>query len=277
MKILLLGASGCFGTELRNFCNGQNISLVHQSSAELNIIKYDKLEKKITSEKPDVVINSAAKTGLNYCEKNYNDAFVVNSVGPLNLAKLCNKLNITLVQISTMAVFDGKKELPYNEDDLPKPINIYSGSKYLGELFVSSICKKYYIIRFPTLYGQRSNNTKNFVDIVIEKLSKNEELKIATDRIDSPTYAKDAACLLLEIIFNKKKYGIYHLSNEGQVSYYEFVEKIKEILKSNSNITKVKYSDFYSHAFQSSRTALKSNKLKSIRSWDKAIKEYLKS
>ena len=70
MKILLLGASGCFGTELRNFCNGQNISLVHQSSAELNIIKYDKLEKKITSEKPDVVINSAAKTGLNYCEKN---------------------------------------------------------------------------------------------------------------------------------------------------------------------------------------------------------------
>ncbi len=156
-------------------------------------------------------------------------------------------------------------------------LNIGKSGKYLGELFVSSICKKYYIIRFPTLYGKRSNNTKNFVDMVIEKLSKNEELKIATDRIDSPTYAKDAASLLLEIIFNKKEYGIYHLSNEGQVSYYEFVDKIKEILKSNSNITKVKYSNFYSHASQSLRTAFKSNKLKSIRSWDKAIREYLKS
>ena len=277
MKILLLGASGCFGTELRNSCNGKNICLVHQSSAELNIIEYDKLEKKITSEKPDVVINSAVKVGLNYCEKNYNDAFAVNSVGPLNLAKLCNKLNITLVQISTMAVFDGEKESPYNEDDLPKPINIYGGSKYLAELFVSSICKKYYIVRFPTLYGKRSNTTKNFIDLVIDKLSKNEELKIATDRIDSPTYAKDAARLLLEIIFNKKEYGIYHLSNEGQVSYYEFVEKIKEIMGSNSNITKVKYLDFHSNAFQSLRTAFKSNKLKSIRSWDKAIREYLKS
>lgn len=276
MKILLLGGSGCFGTELRNLCETKNINLIHQSSAELNITDYEKLKKKIISEKPEIVINSAAKTGLNYCEKNYDDAFAVNSIGPLNLAKLCSALNITLVQISTMAVFDGKKENPYNEDDLPKPINVYSGSKYLAELFVSSICNKYYIIRFPTLYGKRSNNIKNFVDMVIEKLSKNEELKIATDRVDSPTYAKDAAFLLLEIIFSKREYGIYHLSNAGQVSYYEFVNKIRELLESKSKIIKVKYADFNTDAFQSLRTAFKSNKLKAIRSWDKAIQEYLK-
>ncbi len=277
MKMLLFGASGCFGTELISSCNKKNISLIHQPSSKLNILNYDELEKKITLEKPDVVVNSTAIVGINPCEENYNKAFALNSVGPLNLAKICSKLDITLVQTSTHAVFDGKKELPYTEDDLPQPNNIYAGSKYLGELFVSSICKKYYIIRFPTLFGKRSNNLKGFVDKVVEKLSKNEDLKIATDKIDSPTYAKDASQLLLEIILKQKEYGVYHLSNVGQLSYYNFVKKIKEIMNSDSKIIEAKDSDFFSKGFKPLKTAIRSNKLKKIRSWEKALFEYLKS
>jgi len=277
MKIFLIGASGCFGTELRQVCNNKKIQLFCLPSSKLDILDYKKLYSQITLEKPNVIVNSAALVGINQCENNYKDAFAINSLGPLNLAKISNKLNITLVQASTHAVFDGKKETPYNEDDVPKPNNVYSGSKYLGELFVSSICNKYYIIRFPTLFGNRSNNLKGFVDKVIQKLSVNEDLKIATDKIDSPTYAKDAAELLLEIILKRKDYGVYHLCNEGCLSYYEFVNKIKDIIGSKSKIFKAKDSDFPSDGFKPLKTAITSNKIKKIRTWIKALSEYLKS
>ena len=277
MKILLIGASGCFGTELRNICKDKGIKLFHKPSSNLNILDLKNLYNEISTKKPNVVVNAAAIVGINQCEENYNDAFAINSVGPLNLAKICNELKITLVQTSTHVVFDGKKTAPYNEKDIAKPNNVYSGSKYLGELFVSSICKKYYIVRFPTLFGERSNNLKGFVDKVVEKLSSNEDLKIATDKIDSPTYAKDAAAILLEIILKKKRYGIYHLANKGQLSYFKFVKKIKEVMKSKSNIIKAKDSDFPSKGFKPLKTALKSNKIQPGRNWEKALRDYLGS
>jgi len=277
MKIFLIGASGCFGTELKKVCNKKKIELFSLSSSKLNILDYKALYGQIIIEKPDIIVNSAALVGINQCENNHKDAFAVNSVGPLNLAKICNKLKITLVQASTHAVFDGKKENPYDENDIPKPNNVYSGSKYLGELFVSSICEKYYIIRFPTLFGNRSNNLRGFVDKVIEKLSVNEDLKIATDKIDSPTYAKDAAEILLEIILKKKDYGIYHLCNKGNLSYYEFVNKIKAITGSKSKIIQVKDSDFPSDGFKPLKTAITSSKIKKTRSWEEALSEYINS
>ena len=125
-------------------------------------------------------------------------------MGLLNLAKICKINNIILVQTSTHAVFDGTKNSSYNEKDIPKPNNIYSGSKYLSEVFVKSICKKNYIIRFPTLFGDRKNNLLGFVDKVIISLKNNKDLKIADDKIDSPTYAKDAAINLIQILIKKK-------------------------------------------------------------------------
>ena len=108
MKILLFGASGCFGTELISSCNKKNISLIHQPSSKLNILNYDELEKKITIEKPDVVVNSTAIVGINQCEENYNKAFALNSVGPLNLAKICSKLDITLIFLTLFSYFVSK-------------------------------------------------------------------------------------------------------------------------------------------------------------------------
>ena len=277
MKIFLIGASGCFGTELKKACNKKKIELFSLPSSKLNILDYKALYGQIIIEKPDIIVNSAALVGINQCENNHKDAFAVNSVGPLNLAKICNKLKIILVQASTHAVFDGKKENPYDENDIPKPNNVYSGSKYLGELFVSSICEKYYIIRFPTLFGSRSNNLKGFVDKVIEKLSVNEDLKIATDKIDSPTYAKDAAEILLEIILKKNDYGIYHLCNKGNLSYYEFVNKIKAITGSKSKIIRAKDSDFPSDGFKPLKTAITSSKIKKTRGWEEALSEYINS
>ena len=274
MKILLIGASGCFGTEFRNVVKSSNIKLKYYSSKKLDILNFNFLEKKIKRLKPNILINSSALVGINQCEINYENAFSINSVGALNLAKICSKLNIILVQTSTHAVFDGNQSRSYNENDIPKPNNVYSGTKFLSEIFVSSICNKYYILRFPTLYGQRQNKLLGFVDKVIVALKKNQTLKIASDKIDSPTYARDAAKALIDIIKKKKSFGIYHLSNNGKISYLKFVNELKKLLKSKSKIISVKDKHFKSLGFKPLRTSMKSKKVK-LRNWKLALADYV--
>lgn len=277
MKILLIGGSGCFGTEFIKICKDKKIKIYNYRSKNLDVCNFSELRKKIQSIKPKVIVNSSAIVGINQCEELYNNAFEVNTVGALNLAKICSSNRIILVQTSTHAVFDGKKKSAYNESSIPKPNNIYSGSKYLAEKFVQSICEKYYIVRFPTLFGERKNKLFGFIDKVIIALKNNKNLKIAKDKIDTPTYAKDAAMKLLDILQKKKTYGIYHLANNGKVSYYDFVLYIKDVLKSKSKIIPVKDEYFKSKGFKPLRTAIVSKKLNDMRSWKHAIKNYLEN
>ena len=141
MKILLIGASGCFGTELSKECKRERIKLISYPSKRLDVTNFKVLKSKIKKIRPSVIVNSSAIVGINQCETNYNKAFEINTVGALNLAKICKINNIILVQTSTHAVFDGTKNSSYNENDIPKPNNIYSGSKYLSEVFVSQFVK----------------------------------------------------------------------------------------------------------------------------------------
>ena len=277
MKILLIGASGCFGNEFSKVCKRDKIKLISYPSKKLDITKFKDLNSKIKKIKPSIIINSSAIVGINQCENNFNKAFEINTIGALNLAKICKSKNLILVQTSTHAVFDGTKNSSYNEKDIPKPNNVYSGSKYLSEVFVKSICKKYYIIRFPTLFGERKNNLLGFVDKVIISLENNKDLKIADDKIDSPTYAKDAAISLLQILIKKKTYGVYHLANEGKISYFEFVKYIKNFLSSKSKIKPVKDKYFKSDGFKPLKTSLKSLRKTKMRNWKKAINEYLET
>lgn len=277
MKILLIGASGCFGTEFSKVCKRERVKVISYPSKKLDITKFKDLNSKIKKIKPSIIVNSSAVVGINQCEKSYSKAFKINTVGTLNLAKICKSGNIILVQTSTHAVFDGTKNSSYNENDIPKPNNVYSGSKYLSEVFVKSICNKYYIIRFPTLFGERKNNLLGFVDKVIISLENNKNLKIADDKIDSPTYAKDAANCLLQILLKKKTFGVYHLANEGKISYFEFVKYIKKFLSSKSKIKPVKDKYFKSEGFKPLKTSLKSLRKTKMRNWKKAVNEYLET
>lgn len=279
MKILLIGASGCFGTEFIKVLKHikKNIKLKYFPSKKLNVLDFKNLQKKIESFKPNIVINSSAIVGINQCEENYEKAFAINTIGALNLAKICKKKKIILVQTSTHAVFDGEKKGFYTENDLPKPNNVYSGTKYLSEILVSSICEKYYVIRFPTLFGERQNKLLGFVDKVINSLKNDQTLKIASDKIDTLTYAYDAAIQLTNILFQKKPYGTYHLANKGKTSYLNFVKYLKSKLKSKSKIISVKDKHFISKGFKPLRTALKSTKINYSRHWKIALDEYIKN
>ena len=279
MRALLIGASGCFGTEFLNITKkiSEKIVVKHYPSKKLNILKFRDLKKKINKLKPNVIINSSAIVGINQCETSYEKAFSVNCIGALNLAKICKLKKIILVQTSTHAVFDGVNNSFYNEKSEPKPNNVYSGTKYLSEIFVKSICKRHYIIRFPTLFGMRKNKLLGFVDKVILSLKSNKTLKIAKDRIDTPTYAKDAAKQLIQILIKRKPYGTYHLTNSGKVSYLDFVKYIKLLVNSKSKIIPVKDSFFLSKGYKPLKTSLKSTKLNSMRNWKLAMKEYIAS
>ena len=275
MKILLFGGNGCFGSEFVEVCKKKRLKLYHYSSKKLNIKNISKVKKIISTLNPNLIINSAAIVGINNCEKNYKNAFEINSIATLNLAKICEKRKITLIQISTHAIFDGTKKGTYIETDISKPNNVYSGTKYLSELFTKSICKKYYIIRFPSLYGKK-NNVNGFFNKAIISLKKNKTLKVAYDKMDSPTYAKDAANQLVEIIKSKKPYGTYHVSNNGKTNYFEFISYLKKMINSKSKIIPVKDSYFKSKGFKILNASLKSNKLKHLRSWELAIQDYVK-
>ncbi len=278
MKILLIGHRGCFGTQFKNIAlKNRKITLFYPSSKQMNICNFNQVLSYIEKKKPDVIINAASIVGINQCEKEFSKAFEINSASVLNLAKICKKNKILLVQTSTHAVFDGKKKSHYLEKDFPLSNNIYSASKLVAEHFTESICPKFYIFRFPTMYGKRKNNLPGFVDKVISKLKKNQKLFIAKDKIDSPSYAKDVANEVLDIILKKKKFGTYHVSNSGIVNYYDFVCQIKKLLGSKSIISPVKDSFFKSDAEKPLRNAIKSLKLNQMRHWKLALKDYIAS
>ena len=275
MKILLVGASGCFGTEFRKIVSkNKKIKLFCPPSKKINLIDFEKVKKYIIKKNPNLVLNAASIVGINQCEENFFDAYELNSVSVLNLAKICKNNKITMVQTSTHAVFDGKKKSSYTEKDIPISNNVYSSSKLAAEHFVRSMCPKYYIFRFPTMYGDRNNKLFGFVDKVIMNLKKNNKMLIAHDKIDSPSYAKDVAKEVLNVILSKK-YGIYHINNSGVSNYYNFVIYLKKLMFSKSKIIPVKDNYFKSTAEKPLRNSIKSYKLKSLRHWKIALKEYI--
>lgn len=275
MKILLLGSTGALGTAAKTVCKHRNIECVALTHDDLDITNKGKLEESIEKHNPDVLINAVAIVGINQCESEPQKAFNVNTIAVSNLAKMCEKESIILVQPSTHTVFDGEKDGYYTEDNQPNPLNIYGASKYAAELLAKNICRKHYVVRFPTLFGSRCNESLGFVDKVLVRIKEGRELKIADDKIDSVTYTKDAANAIICLLEKEAPFGLYHIANSGKVSYYDFVLKIIEILGTDTKITRAKDKDFESMALKSLKTAMKSLKLTPLRPWQDALHEYL--
>lgn len=277
MKILLFGSTGMLGTAVESASKLNNIDYIGLDHSAIDITDFPAVEKLIDKYSPDVVINSVAIIGINICAGNPIRAFDVNSFAVYHLTRYCALKKITFVQPSSHAVFDGLKDGYYTEEDLPAPLNIYSSSKYLAEVLTINSCQKYYIVRFPTMFGARRNKNPGFVDKVIEKIRKGEQLKIADDKIDSMTYSLDAAKQLIAILKDQMPYGIYHLANTGTVSYYDFVKKLIDLLGVDVELERAKDSDFSALGYKPLKTAMRSIKLAPLRSWQEALSEYVKN
>lgn len=276
MKIVITGARGQLGTELINQLNNiEGMDVIPTDRDELNIIDINSVNEFLLNNKPEVVINCAAHTAVDLCETDVENAYKINSIGPRNLAIVCEKIGAKLVQVSTDYVFDGNGNRPYREDDLTCPNSIYGTSKLMGESFVKDFCSKYFIVRTAWLYGEGNN----FVRTMVKLAETNKELNVVNDQFGSPTSTVDLAKAIINLI-STEHYGIYHGTCEGQCSWYDFAKKIFEIKNIDIKVNPVTSEEFKRPAPRPAYSVLdnfmfKLVGLNSFKNWEDSLIEYL--
>lgn len=281
MRIAVIGANGQLGTDLvKVFGEDPSFEVIPLTHKDLDVAVPETLMV-LKELKPDVIINTAAYVRVDDAELYPEKAFAVNAIGALNVARIAGEIDTINVYISTDYVFDGEKGEPYTEEDVPNPINVYGTSKYTGEVFTRNYSTKYYIIRVASLYGKAGASGKggNFVNWVIEKARRGEELKIVNDQFMSPTHTLDVARTLKEFLKIGPEWGVYHMVNEGHCSWYEFTKAIFEILGWDVEVKPIKSGELNRLARRPRFSALENRGLHKLGlnmpSWRKGLEEYL--
>lgn len=278
MKVAVIGAKGQLGSDLvKIFKNHELIPLTHED------IKVEDLNscKVLKEYSPDVIINTAAFHKTDECEEQPEKTFAINAIGARNNATIAKSINACAVYISTDYVFNGEKNSPYTEADMPSPINTYGISKLAGEFF-TRMSENHYVFRVASLFGVAGASGKggNFVETMIKKAENNEEIKVVDDMVISPTYTKDAAEMIKIIIEKNLPYGTYHVTNSSSCSWYEFAKAIFNDLELKANLSPIKTTSLNVKAKRPRFSALTSIKLKKyglkMRDWKSALVDYLK-
>jgi len=272
MKILILGHKGMLGDELVKVFKKDN-ELTLWDRSEIDIADRKDVESKIGDLRPEAVINAAAYTAVDLAEKEGKEiAYQVNGEAVGFLAEACKKNNSVLIHYSTDYVFNGRNKNGYQEDEKRDPLNEYGQSKARGEELLQKINPKFYLIRLSWLFGI---NGKNFVETMLRLAKENKELRVVNDQYGKPTYAKDLAQRTRELLESKRPFGIYHLTNEGVCTWYEFAVKIFELAGIEAKVVPVVSSEFSTPAKRPAYSALINTKLSLSRSWQDALEEYL--
>ena len=274
MKILITGAYGMLGSDLREVL--KNHELIVTGSKDLDITNEENVIDFIDENSPEVVINAAAYTAVDDCETNYDEAYAVNAIGPKNLAIACKKQDVPLVHISTDYVFDGSKRTPLLENDALGPQSAYGKTKLEGEKFIQEYTDKYFILRTAWLYGIHGNN---FVQTMLSLAENHDEITVVDDQIGSPTYSLDLAVSIANLL-NSDKYGIYHLTNEGECSWYEFSKRIFELSDVDVKVLPVTTEEFPRPAPRPHYSVLSNQKwikagFPQMRKYEEALSDYL--
>lgn len=281
MKIAIIGSNGQLGVDIVRAFKGTEhevVPLTHNDIDVTDVSLSGKILKKIH---PDTIINCAAYVRVDDAEEFPDTAFAVNALGARNIALISGELDTILVHISTDYVFDGRKNVPYTEEDIPNPLGVYGASKLAGEYFVRNIVVKHYIIRSSSLFGVAGASGKggNFVETMIGKALSKEDIKVVDDMIMTPTYTRDAANMIKSILSKKLPFGIYHVSNIGQCSWYEFARSVFDITGIDASISPTTTVAIKSKATRPMFSPLASTRLKmyglEMKSWKAALRDYL--
>jgi dTDP-4-dehydrorhamnose reductase len=244
---------------------------------EVDITDADAIRQCVEAGKPDAVIHAAAFTAVDECERQPEVALQVNSTGTRNVALACLRAGVPMLYISTDYVFDGEKDGPYLEDDQPNPLNVYGKSKLQGESHVRELLPRFWIVRTSWLFGPLG---KNFVRTILERLRAGESLRVVDDQIGAPTYTVDLAMALLRIV-EEGGPGIYHVTNQGYCSWFEFAQEIARqagIGQAMISPVKTSASDRPARRPRNSRLAnarLESAGLSLLPPWEDALARYL--
>lgn len=282
MKILVTGVKGQLGFDvLKQLSKRGYKDVLGIDKDELDITKEDDVIRFISDYKPDVVIHNAAWTAVDKAEENKDKVYEVNSLGPKYIAEACKIVNAKMVYISTDYVFDGLGDKPFEVNSPKNGLSVYGSTKSKGEDFVKSAIDKYFIIRISWVFGLNGNN---FVRTMI-KLAQagKEELNIVNDQIGSVTYTADLSRLIVDMV-ETEKYGIYHATNEGFISWAEFAQEIFKETNFNVKVNKVTTEEYKKLVpnqaarplnSRMSKQSLDEAGFKRLPEWKDALKRYI--
>jgi dTDP-4-dehydrorhamnose reductase len=246
--------------------------------SDLDITDREKTLAEIKQYAPDIVINCAVLPRVEECEEKPEIAFAVNAIGAYHLAVGAELVGAVSVYISTDYVFDGAKNT-FNEEDIPNPINVYGVSKLAGELLVRCATERYYIIRTSALFGAKIPN--GFASMMEKKAQNNETAHVVSDVVTSPTSTPELAAKIFEMAGKKVPYGVYHVTNQGEASWYDFAKKIFELVGTRGTVLPITTRESEGRAKRPKRTVLSNNALlragvELLPAWDTALDEFYK-
>lgn len=279
-KVLILGAKGTLGQALVDVFQSQ-YEVISWDREDINIEDEQQTRKKLFDLNADIIINA---TALNAVDKIEEDAETFRLAENINgravgvLALIAKELQSIFVHYSTDYVFDGEKENPYIETDVPNPLSKYAQTKLLGEKLAQENCEKFYIIRLSRLFGHAGSSEmskRSFVDMMIDLAEEKEYLEVIDDQTASPTYAPDLAHFTLMLVKENFPFGIYHGANAGGCTWYEWTKKIFEIRNMSVDLRPVSVAKFPRPAQAPKYSVLYNTKTSLQRTWESALQEYL--
>ncbi len=281
--IWLIGNRGMLGTELEILLREKSFPYVG-SDRELDITNLEELIPFASGKGITWIVNCSAYTAVDKAEDEVDLAFGINSRGVLNISHIAKQIQAKVIHISTDYVFDGMKDGPYLENDIPAPLGVYGRSKLEGEFHLKQNLERYYIIRTAWLYGL---NGSNFVNTMLRLLNTKDKLEIVADQWGSPTYAKDLAEVLIKVIEQDSgAYGTYHFTNEGFTNWYEFTKTIYEkgkghnLVSTDVLLNPITTEQYPTKARRPKNSVLSKDKIKQIfdlkiDNWENALERYL--
>ena len=280
MKVALVGARGQLGTDLLQAMNGWEVAA--WSHREVEVCDFSATRDALTTAAPDLVINTAAFHRVDECEAQAEKALQVNALAVRNLARICEDLGCALLHVSTDYVFGGEQRVPYAETDLPVPLNAYGVSKLAGELFVRRLCRRHFVVRSCGLYGVAGASGKggNFVETMVRLSKEGRAIRVVDDQVLTPTYTKDLAEKIVELV-RTERYGLYHITNAGSCSWYDFTKEIFRILEVAPDLAPTTTEAFGAAARRPAYSVLAHEGIAQIgladlRPWTEAVAAYLR-
>jgi len=276
MKIFVTGVRGQLGYDVVNELTKRGIEAVGVDIQEMDITDADSVSRVIKEAAPDAVIHCAAYTAVDAAEENEALCRRVNAEGTRNIANVCRELDVKMIYISTDYVFSGEGERPWEPDDERGPKSVYGQTKYEGELAVQEMLDKYFIVRIAWVFGI---NGKNFVKTMLNLSKNHDTVRVVDDQFGSPTYTYDLARLLVDMVLTEK-YGVYHATNEGICSWYDFACAIFREAGIDMKVIPVSTEEYGAKAARPANSRMSKEKLtengfEKLPHWSDALKRYI--
>ena len=282
MKVAVLGANGQLGSDVIGSFQSNGDEVQGLTHSDIEVASLDAVSRCLREIRPQVVVNTTAMHHVENCEREPENAFAVNGLGARNLALISRELGAVLMHVSTDYVFDGNKNSPYEEQDAPRPLNVYGNSKLAGEYFVRSTVDKHFVIRTSAIYGKhpcRAKGGLNFIELMLKLARERGKVRVVDSEFVTPTPTRELARQLV-VLSRSDCYGLYHATAEGSCSWHEFARQIFALTNTQVNLEVAGPDEFPAKVPRPKYSvlenrALNNHHLNVFRPWQDGLREYL--